>query len=80
MLFQISIVGFEWILGLAIMFGFALFFTVLIEGSTKEFFVFLTLFNGFVVWSGLLELYTLILNIIVLCIIILLEYNKGRMI
>lgn len=70
MILQISIAGFEWVLGLGIMVGLSLAFTVLIKKDFQVFFVFLFIFNGFVVWVGLLELWTLIVNMIMLVVIL----------
>lgn len=68
----------EWILGVALMFGLAMVMNFYIDGSLKEFFVFLTLFNAFVVWAGLLPFWTLVLNIIVLCFIVYIELSNKN--
>jgi len=69
----------DWILGISIMFGLALVMNFYISGSIKEFFIFLTFFNAFVVWSGLLPFWTLILNIIILCFIVYTEISSVNM-
>ena len=57
-------------MGLAIMFGLALVTTYLTYKDVETFFIFLTIFSGYVVWSGLLDLWVLIVNILVLALII----------
>ena len=69
----------EWILGIGIMFGLAMVMNFYISGNLKEFFVFLTFFNAFVVWGGLLPFWTLILNIIILCFIVYTEMSNKNM-
>lgn len=60
------------------MFGLAFVMNYSIEGSVRMFFVFLTLFNSFMVWANLLPLWTLIANIIFLTFIIYIELStKG---
>ena len=67
-----------WIIGLALMFGLAFVMNYVIDGNIKMFFVFLTLFNSFIVWANLLPLWTLITNIIFLTFIIYIELStKG---
>lgn len=79
MLFQI--VGFEWIIGIALVFGLALIFTYLTFQDFNTFLVWLTIFDAFAVWGGLLPLWSLILCIIILVIVIYTEVrNKGGMI
>jgi len=53
------------------MFLLALFLTYLTFKDMETFFIFLTIFSGFVVWSGLVELWLLIINMIMLAIIII---------
>lgn len=60
----------SWILGIAIMFGLALVMTKLTFNDIESFFIFLTIFSGFVVWGGLLPLWILVLNLIILVIVI----------
>lgn len=52
------------------MFGLALVMTKLTFNDIETFFIFLTIFSGFVVWSGLLPLWILIINLIILVLII----------
>ena len=77
MLVQISIIGMEWMIGASLMFGLALIFMFLTKKTISSFFVWLVIFNGFMVWGGLLELWTLILTLMVLIIVIYLEI-KGN--
>ena len=76
MLFQISILGLEWMLGIGLMFGLAFIFMYLTKKTVGSFFVWLVIFNGFMVWGGLLEPWTLVLTLIMLIIIIYVEI-KG---
>lgn len=78
MLYQYDVSGFEWMLGIGIMFGLAFVMTVLTFENMTCFFVWLTIFNGFVVWAGLLPLWTLILCIVILTVVIYSEMNDKR--
>lgn len=69
---------YEWIIGLALMFGLALVLNYYIDGDIKMFFVFLTLFNVFMVWSGLLPFWSLIVCIILLSLIIYIELSTKE--
>ena len=69
---------YDWIIGLSLMFGLALVMTKLTFESLSSFFVFLTIFNGFVVYGNLLPLWTLILNIVILSIIMYNELSNQR--
>lgn len=77
MLFQLSMVGFEWILGVGIMFGLAFVMNVLTFDSMSSFFIWLTIFCAIVVWADLLPLWVLILCILVLTAIMYFE-SKNR--
>ena len=77
MLFQISIIGLEWMIGIALMFGLAFIFMFLTKKTVSSFFVWLVIFNGFMVWGDLLELWTLVLTLIVLVIVIYSEIKSG---
>lgn len=70
-------VGFEWVLGLGIMFGFALVMTVLTIATVSSFFAWLTIFDAFVVWADLLPLWTLVLCIIVLTTTLYFDLKNG---
>jgi len=79
LLYQFDVFGFEWILGIGIMFGLAFVMTALTFNSMTCFFVWLTIFNAFVVWAALLPLWTLILCIVILTVVIYFEINdKGK--
>jgi len=69
-------VSYEWIFGISIMFGLALVLNHYTYENLSGFFVFLTLFNAFVVWANLLPYWTLILNIVILCFIMYVELSK----
>ena len=73
-----SIAGFEWIIGVGIVFGLALVFTVLLEKGLPVFLAFLSFFDTFAVWVGLLPLWTLVLCLIILTVLIYLELQKKK--
>ena len=69
----------DWIIGISFMFGLALFLNSLTFKNMSGFFVFLTLFSSFMIWGGLLPLWVLIFNLIILCFVIYFEiYKKGN--
>ena len=70
--------SYEWIIGISLMFGLALVLNHYTFEDMKGFFVFLTLFNAFVVWGDLLPYWTLILNIIILTFVMYFEVNSKR--
>lgn len=78
MLFQMSIVGMEWILGVGIMFGLALVMTLVTKKTTVSFLAWLFVFSGFVVASELLPLWVLILTLIFLTISVFFEFKGGN--
>lgn len=67
---------YDWLLGIAIMFGLALTLNSMTFKDMKGFFIFLTIFNAFVVYGNLLPLWTLILNLILLITILYKEINQ----
>lgn len=77
MLFQLAEFSINFMLGLAIMFAMALFMTYLTSKDTETFFIFLTIFAGFVVWGELIDLWVLVLCLIIL-ILIMLSKTKSR--
>ncbi len=71
----------DWLLGLSLMFALAMLMTVSSRKTAESFFVWLTIFSGFVVWTGLLDLWILVLLIIVLVVILFSNIRKrGGMI
>ena len=70
--------SYDWIFGITIMFGLALVLNFMTFNSIEGFFVFLTFFNIFVIYAGLLPLWSIILNIIVLSFIMYNQLNKKR--
>ena len=62
--------SYDWIIGIGLMFSLALIFSKITYNNLLSFFIFLTLFSGFVVASELLPLWVLILNIVLLTIFI----------
>lgn len=71
MIFQLAEFTIDFMLGLSIMFGLTLFMTYLTSKDTETFFIFLTIFAGFVVWGKLVDLWVLILCLIILTVIII---------
>lgn len=69
---------YDWLLGIALMFGLAISFTFMTEKSLTTFFVFLTIFNAFMYWIVFLPLWSLVLNIIVLTLIGYMETVGGK--
>ena len=61
------------------MFGLALVMTYLTYKDTETFFIWLTIFSGFVVWAGLVDLWILIICLIVLTVIITSNISKKRL-
>lgn len=80
MLFQFDMpIGYEWLIGLGLMFGLAFVMNLVTFNKTNSFFVWLLIFNALMVWGGLLELWTLVLCIIILSVIIFYEMkNNGN--
>jgi len=76
MIFQYSIVGFEWIIGLGLSFGLAFIFNYLTKNNLRTFFIFFFIFNGFMVWAELLPSWTIVISLIVL-VIIMYTSRKG---
>jgi len=70
--------SYDWILGIAIMFGLALVLDYMTFNTIEGFFVFLTFFNIFVVYANLLPLWSVILNVIVLSFVMYNQLNKKR--
>lgn len=68
-----------WIIGISLMFGLALILNYYTFESLTGFFVFLTLFNAFVVWANLLPFWTIILNIVILTYLMYVELRSGRL-
>ena len=77
MFFQYPIEGTEWIIGIGLMFGLAFVLSYLTYKDLPTFFIFLTIFNAFMVWSEFLPIWTLIICLIVLVIIVYIEI-KGK--
>lgn len=77
MILQTSIVGYEWIIGLGLAIGLAFTLDYLTFKDIKGFFIFLTIFVGFMVWAGMLELWSLVMCIILLTVIIITEVKSS---
>ena len=76
MFLQLDITGFEWIIGLGLMFGVAFIITILVNPNYLTFFMSLTIMNAFMVWAEVLELWTLILLLIVDGALIFLKFRQ----
>lgn len=77
MLYQFELPeGYEWMIAIGLMFGLAFVMTLITFENIITFFVWLVIFNAFVVWGGMLPLWTLILTLIILTTIIYFELNK----
>lgn len=67
------------VVGLGVILMLALFMTYLTYKDIQTFFIFLAIFSAFAVWSGLLELWVLIINMVVLSMILIsMIYSKRR--
>ena len=77
MLFQFDMTGMEWILGVGIMFALSMVMTMVTKKTATTFFAWLMVFSGFVVASGLLDLWVLILCIVVLTVSLFLDLKTG---
>ena len=70
--------SFDWMIGVGLMFGLALVLNKYTFENLIGFLVFLTIFNAFVVWGGLLPAWSVIVNIVILVIMIYSETrNRG---
>lgn len=68
--------SYDWIFGIALMFGLAMVLNYMTFKSMEGFFVFLTFFNIFVVYADLLPMWSVILNIIILSFVMYNQFNK----
>ena len=78
MILQSGIEGMEWILGLGIVFGLAFVFTMLTQQDAMGFLIFVTIFVCFAVWSGLLEVWTLVISLIAVVGVVYMELQNRR--
>lgn len=69
----------SWILGIGVMFGLSLMMTIMTYKDVDTFFIFLSIFSGFTVWSGLLPLWVMVFSIIITMLILVNKVNKKRM-
>ena len=77
MLFQpFDLTGIDWMLGIGIMFGLAYVLYSLTSDNIKVFFIWLAIINGFVVLGGLSPLWTLVLNMLILCVVVYMEIKE----
>ena len=70
----------SWLLGVGIMFGLAFLMTVLTFKDIESFFIFLTIFSGFVVYAGLLPFSILVICFIITLLIIINNIRKNRVV
>lgn len=68
---------YDWIIGIGLIFGIGFFLTYITYQDIKVFFVWCLIINGFIVWSGLLPLWSLILNLMIISIILYIHFYKG---
>ena len=76
MLLQLDISGMEWIIGLGLMFALALIMSMATFKNLMSFFIFLNIFNAFMVWAAMLPLWTLVMDLIVLTLIIFFQFKS----
>jgi len=68
----------SWVFGVAIMFGLTFAMSYLTDESLNSFFIWLCIFNGFIIWGGLLPLWTFFLSIIALTISIYFQITMSK--
>lgn len=69
--------SYDWIIGIGLMFSFALILMYITKRDLIVFFIYLVIMNAFVVWGGFLELWTLITSILGLTFILILNNRRG---
>jgi len=67
---------YDWLIGVGLMFGLAFMFNYLTFKDLKSFFGYLMIFNGFMVWAGMLPIWSLVLCIMISSTIIYITF-KG---
>lgn len=68
--------GTDWIIGVGLMFVLAFLMTYLTYKDLTAFFLYLTIFNGFMVWGNMLPLWTLVVNILVTTVILYFQFKS----
>ena len=76
-MYQLAEVDINWIIGLALIFSLSLFMSFMTDKDVETFFIFLTIFSAFAVWSGLLDLWILIVCLILLTVILIMNVKKN---
>lgn len=66
------------IFGISIAFGLAMLFTIYTFRTLNSFLIWLMIFISFTVWAGILPLWVLIFNMLILIIVIFLKYRSNR--
>lgn len=67
------------VVGLGIVLMLALFMSYITYKDIQSFFIFFAIFSAFAVWSGLLDLWILIVNMVVLSMILInMIYKRGK--
>lgn len=69
---------YNYLIGIPLMLGLAIFFTYITYQDTKVFLIFLNVFCAFMVWSNLLPMWTMILTIIGLIIVVYLSQTTIK--
>lgn len=78
MFFQFETLTAETIIGVGLMFGLAFFMNYMTYNDLTSFFVFLCIFDAFMVWCEFLPYWTLVLLLIILVIIVYVKMmSKG---
>lgn len=80
MIFDVSsnLEGFEYIIGFGLALGLAFVFTYLSKGNYRDFLLFFCLFSSFSVWVGLLDIWVLVLNLVIISVIILVSIMERK--
>ena len=73
---MVKIGVYDWTIGIGLSVGLALVFTAISFKSSKAFLLYLTIFSAIMVYAGMLELWMLIAEIIVVIVVLYMTYKK----
>ncbi|MGB5911853.1 MAG: hypothetical protein WBH31_11720 [Promethearchaeia archaeon] len=66
---------YDWIIGMGLMFGLAFTFNYMTFKDLKAFFGYLMIFNAFIVWAGILPVWSLVICVIISSTIIYINFQ-----
>jgi len=70
--------GYDWIIGLGLIFGLAFMITILLDGNGKVFFIFLTVLSAIMVYAAMLDLWVFIVSFIITLVFIISDFTAGN--